>query len=102
MTARSSSRMSAINVSRGGRMMHSHSPMLPGNGRRNEPGPDPGPHDVLRCPAARMTTDAQPRIGPTFGALMLVLIASLDQTIVSTALPTIAGDLGGGRTWRWS
>jgi hypothetical protein len=49
-----------------------------------------------------MTTDAQPRIGPTFGALMLVLIASLDQTIVSTALPTIAGDLGGGRTWRWS
>ena len=31
-----------------------------------------------------------------FGALLLVLfIASLDQTIVSTALPTIVGDLGG-------
>ncbi len=31
-----------------------------------------------------------------FGALMLVLLlASLDQTIVSTALPTIVGDLGG-------
>jgi MFS family permease len=30
------------------------------------------------------------------GALMLVLLmASLDQTIVSTALPTIVGDLGG-------
>ncbi len=32
-----------------------------------------------------------------FAALLLVLfIASLDQTIVSTALPTIVGDLGGG------
>jgi MFS family permease len=31
-----------------------------------------------------------------FGALLLVLfIASLDQTIVSTALPTIVSDLGG-------
>jgi len=31
-----------------------------------------------------------------FGALLLVLfIASLDQTIVSTALPTIVGDLYG-------
>ena len=31
-----------------------------------------------------------------FGALLLVLlIASLDQTIVSTALPTIVGELGG-------
>ena len=30
-----------------------------------------------------------------FGALMLVtLLASLDQTIVSTALPTIVGELG--------
>ena len=36
------------------------------------------------------------RVGPVFGALMLVmLMASLDSTIVSTALPTIAGDLGG-------
>ena len=44
----------------------------------------------------------KPRIGPIFGALMLVLlVASLDQTIVSTALPTIAGDLGGSSRLAW-
>src|SRR6266516_248029 len=38
----------------------------------------------------------RPRARLIFGALMLVLLlASLDQTIVSTALPTIVGDLGG-------
>ncbi len=37
-----------------------------------------------------------------FGALLLVLfIASLDQTIVSTALPTIVGDLGGLQHLSW-
>jgi MFS family permease len=37
-----------------------------------------------------------PRVRLIFGALMLVLLlASLDQTIVSTALPTIVGDLHG-------
>ena len=42
------------------------------------------------------------RIGPVFAALMLVmLIASLDQTIVSTALPTIVGDLGGASQLAW-
>ena len=40
--------------------------------------------------------DAQPRVGPVIAALLVVmLLASLDQTIVSTALPTIVGDLGG-------
>src|SRR6476660_4475208 len=29
------------------------------------------------------------------GLLLVMLLASLDQTIVSTALPTIVGDLGG-------
>jgi MFS family permease len=44
----------------------------------------------------------QQRIGPVFAALMLVmLIASLDQTIVSTALPTIVGDLGGASQLVW-
>jgi MFS family permease len=37
-----------------------------------------------------------------FGALLLVLfLASLDQTIVSTALPTIVGELGGIEHLSW-
>src|SRR5512141_770030 len=37
-----------------------------------------------------------------FGALLLVLLlASLDQTIVATALPTIVGDLGGIQHLSW-
>ena len=50
-------------------------------------------------PAA--ATDA-PRVRLIFGALLLVLLlASLDQTIVSTALPTIVGDLGGVSKLSW-
>lgn len=42
------------------------------------------------------------RLWVVFGALMLVmLLASLDQTIVSTALPTIVGDLGGLEHISW-
>ena len=42
------------------------------------------------------------RVRLIFGALLLVLfIASLDQTIVSTALPTIVGDLGGIQHLSW-
>ncbi|MET0929569.1 MAG: MDR family MFS transporter, partial [Aeromicrobium sp.] len=37
-----------------------------------------------------------------FGTIMLgMLLAALDQTIVSTALPTIVGDLGGGNHVSW-
>ena len=44
----------------------------------------------------------QPRLRLIFLALMLVLLlASLDQTIVSTALPTIVGDLGGIEHLSW-
>src|SRR3954470_5474875 len=44
---------------------------------------------------------AQP-IRVIFSALLLVLLlASLDQTIVSTALPTIVGDLGGTSHVSW-
>src|SRR4029079_11876961 len=46
--------------------------------------------------------DTQPRVGLVIGALMLVmLLAALDQTIVSTALPTIVGDLGGLEHISW-
>src|ERR1700712_2238212 len=42
------------------------------------------------------------RLRVVIGALMLVmLLASLDQTIVSTALPTIVGDLGGLEHISW-
>ena len=42
------------------------------------------------------------RILLIIGALMLgMLLAALDQTIVSTALPTIVGDLRGGSHIAW-
>jgi EmrB/QacA subfamily drug resistance transporter len=42
------------------------------------------------------------RVRLIFGALLLVLLlASMDQTIVSTALPTIVGDLGGILKFSW-
>jgi EmrB/QacA subfamily drug resistance transporter len=41
-------------------------------------------------------------VKPIFGALLLVmLLASLDQTIVSTALPTIVGEFGGLEHLSW-
>ena len=44
----------------------------------------------------------QRQIWVIFGGLMLgMLLASLDQTIVSTALPTIVGDLGGAEHLSW-
>ena len=43
-----------------------------------------------------------PRIGLVFTGLMLAMVlASLDQTIVSTALPTIVGELGGLDSLSW-
>lgn len=47
-------------------------------------------------------TDSKPSIRVLFPALMLVmLLAALDQTIVSTALPTIVGELGGFDQLSW-
>ena len=49
-----------------------------------------------------MSTAHGQRVRLIFAALMLVLLlASLDQTIVSTALPTIVGDLGGLSHLSW-
>jgi EmrB/QacA subfamily drug resistance transporter len=51
---------------------------------------------------AGASSTASPRIRVIFGALILViLLASLDQTIVSTALPTIVGELGGLQHLSW-
>jgi EmrB/QacA subfamily drug resistance transporter len=47
-------------------------------------------------------TEPKPRVRLIFSALLLVLLlAALDQTIVSTALPTIVGDLGGISHLSW-
>ena len=58
-----------------------------------------------REPTAGSCSPAQrpaQRVRLIFAALMLVLLlASLDQTIVSTALPTIVGDLGGLAHLSW-
>ncbi len=53
-------------------------------------------------PKHQMHVPARERARLIFGALILVmLLASLDQTIVSTALPTIVGDLGGLAHLSW-
>jgi EmrB/QacA subfamily drug resistance transporter len=55
----------------------------------------------VQSPAPPVEEPAQ-NVGLIFGALMLVLLlASLDQTIVATALPTIVGDLGGIEHLSW-
>src|SRR3954463_5141629 len=47
-------------------------------------------------------SEPQPRVRLIFTALLFVLLlAALDQTIVSTALPTIVGDLGGISHLSW-
>jgi EmrB/QacA subfamily drug resistance transporter len=49
-----------------------------------------------------MTELDKRQVLPIFAALMLgMLLAALDQTIVSTALPTIVGDLGGLSHLSW-
>jgi EmrB/QacA subfamily drug resistance transporter len=49
-----------------------------------------------------VSSTEQPRIRLIFSALILVvLLAALDQTIVSTALPTIVGELGGIQHLSW-
>src|SRR6187455_244276 len=56
---------------------------------------------TVDTPAAAPSEDAR-RVRLIFGALLLVLLlASLDQTIVSTALPTIVGELGGISKLSW-
>src|SRR5580658_256739 len=57
--------------------------------------------DAVSTPSTHRPA-GRPAIRTIFGALMLVmLLASLDQTIVSTALPTIVGEFGGLTHLSW-
>src|SRR5215208_5159617 len=52
--------------------------------------------------AAPAVETSRTRVLLTFAGLLLaMLLASLDQTIVATALPTIVGDLGGIDQLAW-
>src|SRR3954452_17626933 len=58
----------------------------------------------MRYAETRMSHDSESRqnLVPVFVALALgMFLAALDQTIVSTALPTIVGDLGGLEHLSW-
>ena len=58
---------------------------------------DTAPSNSVETPSA-----ADRSLVPVFAALMLgMFLAALDQTIVSTALPTIVGDLGGLNQLAW-
>src|SRR4051812_18714882 len=57
---------------------------------------------VATDPDYRAPALSRRRINVLFLTIALgMLLAALDQTIVSTALPTIVGDLGGGRKISW-
>ena len=57
---------------------------------------------IAAVESAHVEAGERPPIRLIFSALLLVmLLAALDQTIVSTALPTIVGDLGGLENLSW-
>lgn len=58
--------------------------------------------DVSAQAAVPGAGQSQPRVLVSIGALLLgMLLAALDQTIVSTALPTIVSELGGMKHLSW-
>ncbi|TAN23531.1 MAG: DHA2 family efflux MFS transporter permease subunit [Actinomycetota bacterium] len=61
------------------------------------------PSDPVRTSdASAIPVERQSNVGLIIGALMLaMLLSALDQTIVATALPTIAADLGGLNHLSW-
>ncbi|BAU82900.1 multidrug resistance protein B [Streptomyces laurentii] len=78
----------------------------PGNGPGSASGPEsaPGPGSASGPESAPGPGQGQNRrtLGFAIGALLMgLLLAALDQTIVSTALPTIVSDLGGMEHLSW-
>jgi EmrB/QacA subfamily drug resistance transporter len=64
--------------------------------------PPPTAPDKEESEAGPPIAVSRQRINAVFGAVALgLLLAALDQTIVSTALPTIVGDLGGAGHLSW-
>src|SRR4051812_9449769 len=55
----------------------------------------------MRTTAAPAVQSARPPIAILIALGLGVLLAALDQTIVATALPTVAGDLGGLADLGW-
>src|SRR5215212_6466525 len=55
----------------------------------------------VRTRLVAQQTDRRSILLVVSGLMMVMLLASLDQTIVSTALPTIVGDLGGLEHLSW-
>src|SRR4029453_3776011 len=51
--------------------------------------------------SASPTASTRPPLAILLALALGVLLAALDQTIVATALPTVAGDLGGPRDLAW-
>src|SRR6202045_3655459 len=81
--------------------MHAASPARPAAKQPESFFGDPMANGTPAAGAADGATHRQP-IRVIFAALMLVMfLASLDQTIVSTALPTIVGEFGGLAHLSW-
>ena len=71
---------------------------------RRPPGRDGHDHcrrQAAELPAQTPAAPAKPVWLIFTGLLLAMVLASLDQTIVSTALPTIVGDLGGLNSLAW-
>ncbi|MFI9308120.1 MFS transporter [Streptomyces triculaminicus] len=69
---------------------------------QDTPGPGPGPAVAAATPPVPGEGRTRRGVRVAIGALLLgMLLAALDQTIVSTALPTIVSDLGGLEHLSW-
>lgn len=60
------------------------------------PGAPPG-----TAPAPQMAVGSRSRIVVVFGSMIALFVAALDQTVVSTAIPSIVADLGGLNLLPW-